>query len=104
MSRPVLVTMSMLTGAQIMTAGAALADVIGPGTAQLLALGVAAVQGGLAFYVQGQVTPFAAVAAKRHDDGRVTLGPASTAVMAGEANIGDPATVELRPSTFPGGL
>lgn len=102
MIRPVLATMSILVGAQVLTAGASLAEVIGQDTAGLLALAVAAVQAGLAFYVQGQVTPFAAVAARRHVDGRVTLGPASTAVMAGEANIGDPATVELRPSTFPG--
>lgn len=104
MTRPVLAAMSVLAGAQVAAGGAVLSDVIGQTAAGLCVLLVAAVQAGLAFYVQGQVTPFAAVAAKRHIDGRVTLGPASTAVMAGEANIGDPATVELRPSTFPGGL
>jgi hypothetical protein len=99
--RPVLAAMSILAGLQILAGGAALADAIGAKTAAVAALVIAAIQGGVQFWVQGQVTPVSSVAAHRRDDGRVVAGPAATAVLSGEANVGEPVTVELKPQRFP---
>ncbi len=52
-----LIWSSVLVTAQILFAGAALADAIGATTAALGALVVAAAQGGTQFYVRGRVTP-----------------------------------------------
>lgn len=101
MTRPVLVVMSVLAGAQILTGGAALGDVIGVKVAGLAILVVGAVQAGMQFYVQGQVTPTAQVAAQRNVDGRVVTGPAASEVLAGDANVGEPATVNLKPAGIP---
>jgi hypothetical protein len=76
-SRPVLITMSVLAGAQILTGGAALGDVIGVKAAGLAILAVAAIQGGMAFYVQNQVTPNVDVAARVTPTGTVVAGPAA---------------------------
>jgi hypothetical protein len=100
-SRPVLIAMSILAGAQVLVGGAALGDVIGKQAAGLAIIGVAAAQAGIQFYVQGQVTPNASVAAWRTDNGRVVTGPAATDVLAGNANVGEPAAVNLKPSPFP---
>jgi hypothetical protein len=100
-ARPVLVAMSVLAGAQVLAGGAVLSDVIGKTAAGLAILCVAAAQTGIAFYIQGQVTPWGTVAARRDDSGRVRLGPAASDVLAGDANVGEPATVNLKPSTFP---
>jgi hypothetical protein len=54
---PVVLVMSILAGLQVLTGGAALADVFGAQVAGLLILAVAAAQVGLQFYVRGQVTP-----------------------------------------------
>lgn len=75
-SRPVLITFSILAGLQILTAGSVLSDVIGPQIAGLIVLGIAAVQGGLSFYVQGQVVPQQDVAAFVNKDHEVVAGPA----------------------------
>jgi hypothetical protein len=101
--RPVLTVMSILAGLQILAGGAALGDVVGAKTAGLIVVGIAAIQGGVQFWVQGQVTPMSNVAARRVDDGRIILGPAATPVLAGDANAGEPAIVNLKPSTFPEG-
>lgn len=55
--RPVLIAMSVLAGYQVLVAGSYFADVVGPDIAGLLVLAGAAVQTGVQFYVQGQVTP-----------------------------------------------
>ena len=102
MARPVLAVMSVLAGAQIVVAGAGLSDVIGTKMAGIAALVVAAAQTGIAFYVQGQVAPYSSVAAQRRDDGRVVAGPAATAVLAGDANIGEPVKVEIKQQTIGG--
>jgi hypothetical protein len=101
-SRPVLITMSVLAGAQVLVGGAALGDVIGKDAAGLAIIAVAAIQAGMQFYVQGQVTPTVNVAAQRRDDGRVVAGPAATAVLAGDANVGEPVKVEIKPPTVGG--
>lgn len=56
-NEPVLVAMSVLAALQVLTAGSALANVIGPDAAALAVLVVAAAQAGIQFYVRGQVTP-----------------------------------------------
>lgn len=99
--RPVLTTMSILAGLQILAGGAALGDLVGAKPAAAAVLVIAAIQGGVQFWVQAQVTPLSMVAARRGDDGRVTLGPAATPVLAGDANAGEPAVVEPKPSRFP---
>ena len=86
-SRPVIITFSILAALQVMTASAALGDVIGKDTFSLFALVVAAVQVGMTFYVQNSVTPIEDVAAYVSKDGPVVAGPA-----AGIQN-GSPATV-----------
>lgn len=77
-SRPVLIIFSILAGAQILVAGAALGHLIGPDVAAFLALVVAAVQGGMTFYVQGQVTSNAHVVAQVTPEGDVVAGAAAT--------------------------
>lgn len=76
---PVVIVMSILAGLQTITAGTALADVIGKDLAGLLVLAVAAVQTGVQFYVRGQVTPTINVAAEQPADPQAPAqaGPAS---------------------------
>lgn len=76
-SRPVLITFSVLAGLDVLSAGAALGDVIGVKVLALLVLATKAVQTGMSFYVQGQVTPQADVAAYVNDHGSVVAGPAA---------------------------
>lgn len=76
-SRPVLITFSVLAGLQILTAGAALGDVVGTKVAGLVVLAVAAVQAGMSFYVQGQVVPLQDTAAYVDTKGNTVAGPAS---------------------------
>jgi hypothetical protein len=64
--RPVILFSSVLAALQILSAGAALGDVIGFQAAAFFTLCVAAAQGGIGFYVQNVVTP---VADPRADDG-----------------------------------
>jgi hypothetical protein len=90
-SNPVLAVMSTLAALQIMVAGSVLADFIGPKLAGLLVLMVAAVQGGVQFYVRGQVTPWDSVVAKRTDDGVVVAGPSAQAPTGVE--VEEPAAV-----------
>ena len=75
-SRPVIITMSILAGLQILTAGASLADIIGPQLAAFFVLLVAAAQGGVQFYVQSAVTPSADVIAYRDKNNDVAVGDA----------------------------
>lgn len=79
-SRPVLLTFSALAGLQVLTGGAALADILGPKTFGLIVLLVAAVQAGMSYYVHNQVTPWKDVAAKKTPEGVVVAGPAAEAV------------------------
>ena len=102
MARPVLTMMSVLAGAQVVVAGAGLSDVIGAKAAWIAGIVVAAAQTGIAFYVQGQIAPYSSVARQRLGDGRIVLGPAATPVMAGDANVGEPAIVELKQQTIGG--
>lgn len=76
-SRPVIITMSVLAGLQILTAGAALSDVIGPKAAAFFVLVVAAAQGGVQFFVQAMVTPTADVIAYRNKNDYVVAGEAA---------------------------
>jgi hypothetical protein len=57
--RPVILFSSVLAALQILSAGAALSDVIGFTAAAFFTLCVAAAQGGIGFYVQNVVTPVA---------------------------------------------
>lgn len=54
---PVLIWSSVLVVLQVISAGAALSDVIGKDVAALVALIVAALQAGTQFYIRGRVTP-----------------------------------------------
>lgn len=90
---PVLIFMSILAGLQVLTAGTALADIIGVELAGLLVLAVAALQIGLQFYVRGQVTPNSAVAAKIDTiRSEVVAGPAAEGIS--DALEGEEVTVE----------
>lgn len=85
---PVLVWMSILAALQIFLGGAVSVSLVGDHelVAQLFGLGILAVgaaQGGIQFYVRGQVTPNAAVA-ERVVDGRVVAGPANDVIPEGE--------------------
>jgi hypothetical protein len=76
-SRPVLIIFSVLAGMQVLTGAAALGDVIGAKAFGLIAVGVAAVQVGMTFFVQNQVTPTGDVAAYVDTKGNTLAGPAS---------------------------
>lgn len=76
-SRPVLITFSILAGLQILTAGAALGDIVGPKPAAMLVLAVAAVQGGMSFYVQNSVVPVQDSVAYINSAGESVAGPAA---------------------------
>ena len=76
-SRPVIITMSVLAGLQILTAGAALGEVIGVKLAAFFVLLVASAQGGVQFFVQAAVTPAADVIAYRNKDDVVVTGDAA---------------------------
>ena len=56
-SEPVLIVMSALAGAQLLTGAAAFAEVVPAPWAGLIIAGIAAVQGGMGFYVRGKVQP-----------------------------------------------
>lgn len=73
---PLLIWSSVLVALQILTGGAALGDIIGLQLAGFFILVVAALQGGTQFYIRGQVTPNASVAAYEQD-GEILAGPAS---------------------------
>lgn len=76
-SRPVLITFSILAGLQVLSGAAVLGDVIGPTAFGLFAIAVAAVQVGMTFYVQNQVTPMSDVIEYVDQHGQVAHGPAS---------------------------
>lgn len=82
---PVLIAMSILAGLQVLTAGAALADVIGASLAALLVLVVAAAQTGVQFYVRGAVTANPNVAAKIDEARREVVGGPAADELEGEA-------------------
>lgn len=77
---PLLIWSSTLVALQILTAGAALSDIIGGNLAAFVALVVAAAQGGTQFYVNGQLTPSESVVAQTTAAGAVVAGPASWVV------------------------
>jgi hypothetical protein len=77
-SRPVLIVFSTLAGLQVLTAGAALGDIIGAKLFGLFGLAVAAVQVGMTFYVQNLTVELKNVAA--YDSGTeqgIIAGPAA---------------------------
>ena len=55
--RPILSINAALVFFQLLTAGAAFTDMFGPKVAAMALLVIASLQGGLAFYQQGLVTP-----------------------------------------------
>lgn len=91
-SRPVITVMSILAGLQVLTGGAALADVIGVKAAGLAILAVAAAQVGMQFYVQNEVVPVEDTAAYRTAQGDLVAGPAAT-----QPDGTDVAVVSVRP-------
>lgn len=77
-SRPVLIINSILAGLQVLAGGTALADVGVPTeTVGLFVVGVAAVQVGVNFYVQGQVVPVQDAVAYVNQAGVAVAGPAA---------------------------
>lgn len=75
--RPVVVMSAVLAGANTFVAGAAFADVVPRWVAGLAALIVASTTVGWGAYVNGIVTPFARVAARRLPSGDLIAGPAA---------------------------
>lgn len=65
--RPILSINAVLVFFQLLTAGAAFTDAFGPKVAAMAILVIASIQGGLAFYQQGLVTP---LSDPRDDQGR----------------------------------
>lgn len=96
-SRPVVITMSVLAALQVLTAGAALTDVLGKDIAALFVLAVAAVQAGVQFYVQAQVVPVQDVGSYIDKTGEMVSGPAAPPA-------GEPAAVvkDVDPVVDPG--
>lgn len=76
-NEPLLLWSSILVGLQVVTAGAALADLVGVQVAGLAILVVAALQASTQFYIRGQVTPNVSVAAQVVE-GEVVAGPAAS--------------------------
>jgi hypothetical protein len=79
MKNALLVWSSILVGLQILAGGAVLGDVVGPQTAGLFVLIVAALQGATRFYEQSQVTANTEVVAQ--------LAPSGFGVVAGPASL-----------------
>lgn len=95
-SRPVLLALSILAGLKVLTSAAVFADLIGDQATGLIVAALAALDVGMAFYLQGQVTPFADVMAYRRDD-TTLAGPAFHGVPTGR-----PVTVKMTsPHTLP---
>jgi len=77
--KPVLLALSILAALDVLTAGAAFTDIVGKDTAGFIILVLAAIKVGVAFYLQGQVTPFANVLAYKPkvNEQRVLAGGAA---------------------------
>ncbi len=86
-SRPVLITFSILAGLQVLTAGASFTDILGKDLAGFIVLVIAAVQVGLTFYVQNQVTPMGDVAAYINQKGETVAGPASPPTVINNSEV-----------------
>ena len=88
-SRPVLIIFSVLAGLQVLSAGAALGDLIGHVYFGLFGLAVASVQVGMTFYVQNQTVPIGQVAAyvTGGDNPSVIAGPAAAATDGTEVTV-----------------
>lgn len=82
-SRPVLLALSILAGLKVLTSAAVFADLIGDQATGLVVAGLAAVDVAVAFYLQGQVTPFADVMAYQRDS-ETLAGPAFHGVPTGQ--------------------
>ena len=91
-SRPVVIVFSILAALQVLTASAALADVVGESAFMIFALCVAAVQVGMTFYVQNATVPVQDVAAYTNVQGQVVAGPAAGATN-GTPVVVEPGTV-----------
>lgn len=59
MKNPVLLAMSILAAAQLVTGAAAFTDTVGAKVAGLVIAGIAAAQFGIQYWVRGVVTPLA---------------------------------------------
>lgn len=71
--QPVLIAFSILVGLDILTAGAAFADLVGAETVALIVLILAAIKAGAAFYLRGVVTPYSNVVAYQPNTDRPSL-------------------------------
>lgn len=103
--RPVILVMSILAGLQFIAGGAMLADFIGKQAAGLFILFVGALQAGIQFYVQNQVTPWSTVVSKVNDAGTIVAGPAAavaTGVVVSEPQpVSEVVPVEPEPEVSP---
>lgn len=77
MNRPTAAAFATLTALQVLTGGALIGDVFGPRVAGGAVLVVAALQAGLAYYVNYATTPNRQVAAEKLPSGQVVAGDAS---------------------------
>jgi hypothetical protein len=68
---------SVLAGANVFVAGTAFIDTVPPWVSGLASLLVATITVGWGVYVNGVVTPFAAVAARVLPSGKLVAGPAA---------------------------
>lgn len=76
--RPVLIIFSVLAALQVLAGASALADLLGDTAFGIFALSVAAIQVGMTFYIQNQVTPLRDVGAYVDPQGNMVAGPAVT--------------------------
>lgn len=83
-SRPVLIIFSILAALQVLTGAAALGDIIGKDIFALFVLSVAAVQSGMSFYVNAQVTENSQVGAVLSGSRGLVAGPAATDIPDGQ--------------------
>lgn len=75
--QPILKWMSILVGVDTIAGGAALSNFLAPDMIGLILLILAGSKVGLAFYLRGQVVPFADVGAYRNEHAEMVAGPAS---------------------------
>lgn len=85
--QPVLIIMSLLAGAVVVSAGLMAIPEVPRLVASLFALGVAATVQGMAYYIRGQVVPLSDTAAYVNDQRELIAGPASNVRTGAPAEV-----------------
>jgi hypothetical protein len=101
-SKPIIITQSIFTALGIFFGASLLADIIDPQIVGVGALTVAAVQGGITFYLSATTTPFAQVVATQTQPGApLVAGPASE-VSTGHTISPDMSVADITPAVTTG--